>query len=104
MITAVLTLLAPALAVAMLVLTLILAKGDICPGQRGRIHKLLPAVGILWLAIASLKVEAFLVVFAIFILLQGPDWQDASAGAVLGLTFSQWFGGLVCRHYRGPAA
>ncbi|GAL20357.1 hypothetical protein JCM19235_4557 [Vibrio maritimus] len=66
MITAVLTLLAPALAVAMLVLTLILAKGDICPGQRGRIHKLLPAIGILWLAIASLKVEAFLVVFAIF--------------------------------------
>ncbi|GMQ46080.1 hypothetical protein [Vibrio sp. 10N] len=66
MITAVLTLLAPALAVAMLVLTLILAKGDICPGQRGRIHKLIPAIGILWLAIASLRIEAFLVVFSLF--------------------------------------
>lgn len=66
MITAVLTLLAPALTVALLILTLILSKGDICPGQRGRIHKLFPAIGLLWLAIASLKVEAFLVVFAIF--------------------------------------
>ncbi|USD61521.1 hypothetical protein J4N45_06025 [Vibrio sp. SCSIO 43140] len=94
MITAVLTLLAPALAVAMLVLTLILAKGDICPGQRGRIHKLLPAIGILWLAIASLKVEAFLVVFAIFYFYskvqtgktrqQGPFWVLHLANGLAG--------------------
>jgi hypothetical protein len=51
---------------AQLVLTIILIKGDICPGQRGRIHKTLPVIGVLWLAIASLKIEAFLVVFAIF--------------------------------------
>ncbi|MGC9459481.1 hypothetical protein [Vibrio genomosp. F10] len=51
---------------AQLVLTLILVKGDICPGQRGRIHKMLPAIGVLWLATASLKIEAFMVVFAIF--------------------------------------
>ncbi|PMK05145.1 hypothetical protein [Vibrio sp. 10N.261.55.A7] len=49
-----------------LVLTIILLKGDICPGQRGRIHKTLPAIGVLWLAVASLKIEAFMVVFALF--------------------------------------
>ncbi|OIQ26649.1 hypothetical protein [uncultured Vibrio sp.] len=51
---------------AQLVLTIILLKGDICPGQRGRIHKTFPVIGVLWLAVASLKIEAFLVVFAIF--------------------------------------
>lgn len=66
MIESVLLQLAPMLLGAQFVLTLILVKGDICPGQRGRIHKVLPAIGVLWLAVASLKVEAFLVVFAIF--------------------------------------
>lgn len=51
---------------AQLVLTLVLTKGEICPGQRGRIHKLLPALAILWLAIASIQIQAFLVVFALF--------------------------------------
>jgi len=51
---------------AQIILTMILVKGDICPGQRGRIHKILPSIGVLWLAIASIKIEAFLVVFAIF--------------------------------------
>ncbi|CAH0526409.1 hypothetical protein [Vibrio hippocampi] len=62
---AVLTLFAPALTTTLLILTLILAKGEICPGQRGRIHRLLPALAVLWLAVASLKIEAFMVVFAI---------------------------------------
>ena len=57
---------APMLLGAQLILTLILVKGDICPGQRGRIHKILPAIGVLWLAVASLRIEAFLIVFAIF--------------------------------------
>ncbi|WP_046222785.1 hypothetical protein [Vibrio sp. ECSMB14106] len=57
---------APMLLGAQLILTLILVKGDICPGQRGRIHKMLPAIGVLWLAVASLRIEAFLIVFAIF--------------------------------------
>lgn len=46
-------------------LTLVLVK-EICPGQRGRIHKVLPALAVLWLAVASIKIEAFLVVFALF--------------------------------------
>ncbi|MFC5078044.1 hypothetical protein VTH8203_02937 [Vibrio thalassae] len=100
MINAVLTLLAPALTVALLILTLILAKGDICPGQRGRIHKLFPAIGILWLAIASLKVEAFLVVFAVFYFYsqvktgktrdKGPFWVVHLANG-----FSIAFAGIV---------
>ena len=56
---------APMLLGAQLILTLILVKGDICPGQRGRIHKVLPTMAILWLAVASLRIEAMMVVFAI---------------------------------------
>ncbi len=51
---------------AQALLTLLLIKGDICPGQRGRLHKMLPAIGVMWLAVASLRIEAFMVVFAIF--------------------------------------
>jgi len=56
---------APMLLGAQLILTLILVKGDICPGQRGRIHKVLPTLAILWLAVSSLRIEAMMVVFAI---------------------------------------
>ncbi|WP_070965194.1 hypothetical protein [Vibrio sonorensis] len=65
MLQEILLLLAPLLLGAQCVLTLVLVKGDICPGQRGRVHKVLPAIAILWLAIASLKIQAFLVTFAI---------------------------------------
>ncbi|ENM5926757.1 hypothetical protein FXE51_09410 [Vibrio mimicus] len=57
---------APMLLGAQIILTLVLVKGEICPGQRGRIHKVLPALAVLWLAVASIKIEAFLVVFALF--------------------------------------
>ncbi len=56
----------PMLFGAQALLTLVLIKGDICPGQRGRLHKMLPSIGTLWLAVASLRIEAFLTVFAIF--------------------------------------
>jgi len=75
---------APMLLGAQLILTLVLVKGDNCPGQRGRVHKMLPSIGVLWLAVASLRIEAFLVVFAIFYFFsqvqtkktrdQGPTW------------------------------
>ncbi|NRF28520.1 hypothetical protein [Vibrio coralliilyticus] len=74
----------PMLLGAQLILTLILVKGDICPGQRGRIHKVLPVLAIMWLAVASLKIEAMMVVFAIAYFysqvqtkktrVQGPLW------------------------------
>ncbi len=56
---------APMLLGAQIILTLVKVK-EICPGQRGRINKVLPALAVLWLAVASIKIEAFLVVFALF--------------------------------------
>ena len=66
MVQQLLVLFAPMLFGAQALLTLVLIKGDICPGQRGRIHKMIPAIGVLWLAVASLRIEAFMVVFALF--------------------------------------
>ncbi|RSD32119.1 hypothetical protein [Vibrio pectenicida] len=85
----------PMLLGAQLVSTLILVKGDICPGQRGRIHKVLPAIALMWLAVTSLKIEAMMVVFAIAYFysqvqtgktrVQGPLWVMHLAN---GLAFS----------------
>jgi hypothetical protein len=44
-----LEILPPMMMGAMLTLTMILLKGDICPGQRGRIHKVLPAIAAGWI-------------------------------------------------------
>lgn len=49
MITGYLTFLIPALLGAQLILTLVLTKGEICPGQRGRVHKTLPVILAGWL-------------------------------------------------------
>jgi hypothetical protein len=46
-----LVLLAASLLGAQLIISLVLVKGDICPGQRGRIHKTLPVLCFLWLAV-----------------------------------------------------
>ena len=88
---------------AQLVLTLILVKGDICPGQRGRIHKVLPAIALMWLAVASLKIEAMMVVFAIAYFysqvqtgktrVQGPLWvmhlTNGLAFSYVGIVISE---------------
>ncbi|MGR5142022.1 hypothetical protein ACQKPX_10135 [Photobacterium sp. DNB23_23_1] len=50
----------PALLGAQLVLTLVLTKGDICPGQRGRVHKTLPVLLVGWLVVALFQPYAFL--------------------------------------------
>ncbi|PMH46627.1 hypothetical protein BCU68_00895 [Vibrio sp. 10N.286.49.B3] len=84
MLDALLTVFVPMLLGTQLILTLILLKGDICPGQRGRIHKVLPAIGVLWLTVTLHHIEAFLVVATIFYFFsqvqtkktrdQGPMW------------------------------
>lgn len=51
---------------AQLILTLVLVKGEICPGQRGRIHKVLPVIGVLWLATAMVQPSSLLVGAGIF--------------------------------------
>ncbi|WP_299020240.1 hypothetical protein [uncultured Photobacterium sp.] len=49
-----LPLLIPALVGSQFILTLVLTKGEICPGQRGRVHKTLPVVLAGWvLAVIS---------------------------------------------------
>lgn len=50
MFDALITLLLPAFLTAISILLTILLKGDICPGQRGRIHKWLPVLGVIGLA------------------------------------------------------
>ncbi|WP_441257498.1 hypothetical protein ACS18Q_05415 [Vibrio sp. Vf1514] len=66
MLYSLLSVFAPMLLGAQIILTLVLVKGEICPGQRGRIHKVLPAIAVLWLAVASVKIEAFMIVAAVF--------------------------------------
>ncbi|GAK83728.1 hypothetical protein JCM19238_1290 [Vibrio ponticus] len=75
---------APMLLGTQIILTLVLVKGEICPGQRGRVHKLLPSLAVMWLAVASLKIQAFMVSAALMYFFsqvqtkktreQGPLW------------------------------
>lgn len=66
MISQVVLLFAPMLLGAQLVLLIVLVKGDICPGQRGRIHKVLPYIGLLWLAVAVYLPVALILSLPIF--------------------------------------
>ncbi|MDB1124022.1 hypothetical protein [Vibrio algarum] len=102
MIEPILLLLAPMLLGTQLVLTLVLTKGEICPGQRGRVHKLLPAIGVLWLAIASTNMFAFIVAAPVFYFFskvqtkktrdKGPIWMLYIAdGFALAYVVNQLF-------------
>ncbi|MDW6003771.1 hypothetical protein [Vibrio mangrovi] len=62
MLNALISVLVPMAAGAQLILTLVLAKGEICPGQRGRIHRLLPVLLVLWLLVATQHLYVLLVV------------------------------------------
>lgn len=57
MLSHVLAVLPPMLLGSQLILTVLLIKGEICPGQRGRIHKLLPALVALWLSSSLVTIE-----------------------------------------------
>lgn len=54
MLSFLLSVIPPMLFGAQCVLLLVLIKGEICPGQRGRIHKQLPVVGVGWLVVSPL--------------------------------------------------
>ncbi len=54
MLSSLLNVFAPMLLGSQLVLLVILLKGEICPGQRGRIHKQLPIIALVWLLLAVL--------------------------------------------------
>lgn len=89
----------PMLLGAQLILTLILVKGDICPGQRGRIHKVLPVLAIMWLAVASLKIEAMMVVFAIAYFYSQVQTKNSGTRPIVGDVSCQWPGAGVCRDW-----
>lgn len=82
---------------AQLVLTLVLVKGEICPGQRGRAHKAILAVAVLWLLSAfnnPLGVVNSIILLGFFSQVKvsktrykGPVW-------LLNLA-NLWAGGLV---------
>ncbi|MBD1577331.1 hypothetical protein HC723_12920 [Vibrio sp. S11_S32] len=71
MYTYLLSVIPPMLLGAQVVLLLILLKGDICPGQRGRIHKQFPIIAVAWLALGLLY------------------WPLALVGALILFFFSQ---------------
>ncbi|USP15006.1 hypothetical protein [Vibrio gazogenes] len=53
MLNAFIAVLLPMTAGSQFILTLVLTRGEICPGQRGRIHRILPLLLVLWLLVAS---------------------------------------------------
>ncbi|QUJ66222.1 hypothetical protein KDD30_08430 [Photobacterium sp. GJ3] len=59
------TFLIPALLGAQLILTLVLTQGEICPGQRGRVHKTLPILLVGWLLVAIVSPVAVLPLLAL---------------------------------------
>lgn len=88
----ILLLLAPMLLGTQLILSLVLTKGEICPGQRGRVHKLLPAIGVLWLVVAFINIFAVIIAAVVFMFFSrvqtnktrdsGPIWMLYVADAL----------------------
>ncbi|MCE0492726.1 hypothetical protein [Vibrio salinus] len=60
MLDSILSVLPPLATGMLLIITTVLKKGQICPGQRGRIHKVLPVPAIIWL-LAAIKLPFVLV-------------------------------------------
>lgn len=95
MFESVLSLFAPMLVGTLSILTIILIKGEICPGQRGRLHKLLPAVGLLWLAVTSIHIEAFIIsATIIYFFSQVQTGKTREIGPVWVLYLANLFGWL----------
>lgn len=65
MATGYLTFLIPALLGAQLVFSLVLTKGEICPGQRGRVHKTLPVLLLGWIIATIAQPFAVLPFFSV---------------------------------------
>ena len=88
----------PALLGAQLILTLVLTKGEICPGQRGRVHKTLHVILFGWLVVALAQPYAFLPLVALgYFTLKVKTGKTRDAGplnvfyAANVLAFLVWF-------------
>ncbi|MDP5253558.1 MULTISPECIES: hypothetical protein [unclassified Vibrio] len=83
----------PMLLGAQLLLTLILIKGDLCPGQRGRLHKVLLYLAVLWV-LPALTMSYYMFLISAIVLLfcsqvkmkktrdEGPMWLMHGANVV----------------------
>lgn len=96
---------------AQLLLTLILIKGDLCPGQRGRLHKVLLYLAALWvlpamtLSYFMLAISAILLLFCSQVKMkktrdEGPMWVMHAANVlatalVLGQMWLHGQGGMA---------
>ncbi len=87
----------PALFGAQLILTLVLTKGEICPGQRGRVHKTLPVLLIGWLIAAVFQPIAVLPLATLgYFTMKVKTGKTRDAGpmkvlfAAEGLAFMAW--------------
>ncbi|RQW63359.1 hypothetical protein [Vibrio viridaestus] len=81
---------------ALLLLSTVLKKGQICPGQRGRIHKILPLILILWV-LASFKLPFVLlnVVFIGFFMTKVQTGKTREEGPLYALYIANVFSVLV---------
>lgn len=87
----------PPLATGMLlIITIVLKKGQICPGQRGRIHKVLPASAILWV-IAGIKIPFVLinVAFIGFFISKVKMGKSRKEGPFIALYMANAFSVLI---------
>ncbi|MGF1684343.1 hypothetical protein [Photobacterium minamisatsumaniensis] len=100
----------PALLGAQLILTLVLTKGDICPGQRGRVHKTLPVLILGWLIASVFQPIAVLPMVALgYFTLKVKTGKTRDAGplkvfyAADALAFIAWLGLLPVLTLQGAA-
>ncbi|HIF9068975.1 TPA: hypothetical protein ACX6QT_001499 [Photobacterium damselae] len=86
MATGYLTFLIPALLGAQLVFSLVLTKGEICPGQRGRVHKTLPVLLLGWIIATIAQPFAVLPFFALaFFTVKVKTGKTRDAGPIKAL-------------------
>jgi hypothetical protein len=64
MLSALIAMFAPMAAGAQLIVMLVMLKGEICPGQRGRIHRILPVLVGFWLIAATQPHRLYLLLIA----------------------------------------
>ncbi|WP_232322001.1 hypothetical protein [Photobacterium jeanii] len=86
----------PALLAAQLILTLVLNKGEICPGQRGRVHKTLPVLLIGWvLVIVQLPLAVLPLLALTYFTVKVKTGKTRDAGPLNMLTIANGLAALA---------
>lgn len=86
----------PALLTAQLIFTLVLTKGEICPGQRGRVHKTLPVLVLGWVLVIIQLPLAILPLLALaYFTIKVKTGKTRDAGPLNMLSFANGLAGLA---------